>query len=173
MGRSKLEFKQCPDCPAGVLLPRSAFRENTKEKNGKKYSMVVARCRKHEAQHNNEYQTTKVESGICRRCSLPLAEGKTLCPIHLEAENKRTQSKRHEYKKSVVEFLGGKCLDCGLQTLFVSVYDFHHRDPNCKDFNITSKAQRSFDSIKSELLKCELLCANCHRIRHEKQELVR
>jgi len=76
MGRSKLEFKQCPDCPAGVLLPRSAFRENTKEKNGKKYSMVVARCRKHEAQHNNEYQTTKVESGICRRCSLPLAEAK-------------------------------------------------------------------------------------------------
>src|SRR5208283_244592 len=140
MPRTKLEFKQCPDCPVGALLPRSAFREVTHKSKGKKYTAIVSRCRKHEVQYSKEYQNNKVEKGICRRCLLPLLEGKTLCVEHTKIENNRTKHKRHEQKLSAIEFLGGKCLDCGLQTTFISVYDFHHRDPNGKDFSIARGA---------------------------------
>jgi hypothetical protein len=48
----------------------------------------------------------------------------------------------------------------------VVAYDFHHKDPNEKDFMI-SKQAKSFEAIKAELDKCELLCAVCHRFEHD------
>ena len=43
--------------------------------------------------------------------------------------------------------------------------DFHHRDPATKAFNIASKiASRSPTSIAEEIAKCDVYCANCHRI---------
>lgn len=73
--------------------------------------------------------------------------------------------RRRQIKKQAVEYLGGKCRLCGFKTDKVVVYDFHHRDPFQKDFMI-SKQAKSFESIKSELDKCDLLCANCHRLVH-------
>ena len=40
--------------------------------------------------------------------------------------------------------------------------EFHHADPSQKDFEITSTG-RAFESIKLELDKTRLVCANCHR----------
>lgn len=74
-------------------------------------------------------------------------------------------NRRREIKKQAVEYLGGECVDCHLRTHRVEVYDFHHRDPTGKDFSIGKQA-KSFSKIKSELDKCELLCATCHRLRH-------
>lgn len=74
--------------------------------------------------------------------------------------------RRQKIKRQAVEYLGGKCQRCGLKTDRVVAYDFHHKDPNEKDFMI-SKQAKSFKSIKGELDKCELLCAICHRFEHE------
>jgi len=42
--------------------------------------------------------------------------------------------------------------------------EFHHLDPNEKDY---SYLKTSFtDTLNSELDKCVLLCANCHREEH-------
>jgi hypothetical protein len=47
-------------------------------------------------------------------------------------------------------------------------FEFHHlRD---KDFNFSGVANKSWDVIKMELLKCELLCSCCHRIEHSTRE---
>jgi formate-dependent nitrite reductase cytochrome c552 subunit len=47
--------------------------------------------------------------------------------------------------------------------------EFHHLEPSEKDFGIGSKGHtRSFEKIKLELDKCNLLCANCHREEHSK-----
>ena len=35
-----------------------------------------------------------------------------------------------------------------------------------KDFEINRVANKSWDSIKKEMQKCILLCANCHMIEH-------
>lgn len=71
-------------------------------------------------------------------------------------------------KQRSVEYMGGKCVDCGLITCEVCVYDFHHLDPTTKLFGVGSKlvvATYSWEKIRAELDKCVLLCANCHRIR--------
>ena len=78
-----------------------------------------------------------------------------------EYSNERAQ----EFKKQAVEYLGGKCKRCGLETTHYEVYDFHHKDPSKKDITV-SKTRKSFETLKPELDKCVLYCANCHRIIH-------
>lgn len=40
--------------------------------------------------------------------------------------------------------------------------DFHHRDPNQKDFGIGTGHTRAWEKVKAELDKCILVCRNCH-----------
>ena len=81
----------------------------------------------------------------------------------VEAVNKR----RLSLKKQAVEYKGGKCEDCGLVTDYLQVYEFHHKDPTQKDFAVSKNGHtRSWEKIQNELDKCDMLCANCHRIRH-------
>jgi predicted HNH restriction endonuclease len=49
-----------------------------------------------------------------------------------------------------------------------SALEFHHLNPNEKDFNISSIRQLSnfTEKIKNELDKCILVCSNCHREIH-------
>ena len=72
--------------------------------------------------------------------------------------------RRQKIRKQAVEYLGGQCERCGLID-DPCAYDFHHRDPSQKDFEI-SRQSKSFESIKYELNKCALLCAICHRKEH-------
>lgn len=84
----------------------------------------------------------------------------------IQCRGKYVSNRRKDIKKLCVEFLGGKCIDCKLETTHYCVYDFHHEGN--KDFSISDRPNLSFDRLKPELNKCVLLCSNCHRIRHEK-----
>ena len=65
-----------------------------------------------------------------------------------------------------VDYKGRKCERCGYDRCFEAL-EFHHRDPTQKDFSISSKGYtRSWDKVRSELEKCIMLCANCHREHH-------
>jgi predicted HNH restriction endonuclease len=72
-------------------------------------------------------------------------------------------------KLQAIEYLGGVCLDCK-QQFHPSVYEFHHRDPLLKDRDPSKTLGLSEAKMKSELDKCDLLCANCHRMRHHTWE---
>lgn len=74
-----------------------------------------------------------------------------------------TRSK--QYKIDAINYKGGKCQICEYNHSAAAL-EFHHRDPNEKDFSFGS-VNRSFNSIKKELDKCDLLCSNCHRETHE------
>lgn len=78
-----------------------------------------------------------------------------------------TNIRRYRAKKKAVEYKGGKCVKCGW-TGNICSFDFHHLDPVKKDFTIGNRfaAGMSWDKVKKELDKCELLCAICHRIEH-------
>ena len=45
---------------------------------------------------------------------------------------------------------------------------FHHRDRSDKSFNMAHVVGRatSIKQILNEMKKCDILCANCHAIRH-------
>lgn len=49
-------------------------------------------------------------------------------------------------------------------------YDFHHRDEAQKKFGLANVANKSWDIIRAELDKCDLLCVLCHRDIHLKNE---
>lgn len=73
---------------------------------------------------------------------------------------------QHRIKKLCVDYKGGSCQLCGYNKC-VGALEFHHIDPTIKDFQISSSNVSSFnDTVKLELDKCLLLCANCHREQH-------
>lgn len=84
---------------------------------------------------------------------------------HMEYVRKNTQrvvAYIEEYKKA------RKCLDCGFSgAKFPFVLDFDHIQGHEKKFNIGSwrHSALSISAIEREIAKCELVCANCHRIR--------
>ncbi len=68
-------------------------------------------------------------------------------------------------KVKAIDYLGGECKDCGYKG-HPNVYDFHHRDAATKKYTWTKLRLRSWTDVIEELDKCDLLCANCHRLRH-------
>jgi len=56
------------------------------------------------------------------------------------------------------------CFDC--KKLFPPcAMDFDHRDPSTKLFSISEMGSRGKPAIVEEISKCDIVCANCHRIR--------
>ena len=73
---------------------------------------------------------------------------------------------RRRVKLKLVEYKGGKCENCGYNTC-IDALEFHHKDPNEKDFTISGKSW-SFEKLKIESDKCILVCSNCHKEIHMK-----
>jgi hypothetical protein len=71
-------------------------------------------------------------------------------------------------KKKALEYKNNCCKDCNIcyPEYPYSVFEFHHIIPSEKQFNWTKLRLQPWDIISKELDKCDLLCANCHRIRH-------
>jgi hypothetical protein len=74
-------------------------------------------------------------------------------------------ARRQQKKEKAIEYLGGKCNRCG-KKFHHCIYEFHHLDPKKKDVNVSKLLNHSWETIKKEVDKCELLCASCHKIRH-------
>ncbi len=68
-------------------------------------------------------------------------------------------------KIQAIQKLGDKCYDCK-NSFPYPAYDFHHLDPKEKDMDWSKMRLISDKKLQSELSKCVLLCAVCHRLRH-------
>ena len=77
------------------------------------------------------------------------------------------RDRRIKLKDQGIEYLGGKCADCG-GVFPREAFDFHHLDPKQKEFQLSDLLVGKWENAKKELDKCVLLCANDHRIRHAK-----
>lgn len=72
-------------------------------------------------------------------------------------------------KNEAIQYKGGKCQDCNILYPY-PVMEFHHLDPNEKDFDWSDlRHHGSIKLIQQELDKCALLCSNCHRMRHHNE----
>lgn len=79
-------------------------------------------------------------------------------------KNKRSNERNIEFCKRVKSLSG--CCKCNEQRWWVM--QFHH--VNDKDHNISTLARSScsLETLKKELRKCIVLCANCHMDLHHK-----
>lgn len=108
----------------------------------------LTECKTHGLTEHKEYQS----QGKRLRC--------------LQCQVVAVTKRRAKVKQLAVQYKGGKCEQCGYDSC-IAALEFHHLDPNEKDFSISGKGiTRSFEKIKEELEKCVLLCANCHREAH-------
>jgi transcription elongation factor Elf1 len=75
---------------------------------------------------------------------------------------KAVAKRRRKIKNLATEYKGGKCQICGYNK-YQGALDLHHIGGN-KEFGIADKGYtRSWEKVKTELDKCILVCANCHR----------
>lgn len=84
------------------------------------------------------------------------------------ARNRAKKAEISDFLRKYKEFHG--CKDCKKKFPYY-VLDFDHRDPHTKKFQPARLAQNnSWDKMLEEINKCDVVCANCHRVRsHEKQ----
>ena len=62
-----------------------------------------------------------------------------------------------------------KCGVCGEDRYWV--LDFHHRDPNEKDLEVSTLVRNCHkEKILLEISKCDVLCSNCHRDLHFREK---
>ena len=82
-----------------------------------------------------------------------------MCQHEYQADRKATA------RAFVSEYLNSHpCVDCGERDQIVLEFD-HMRD---KEYEISKMVASglNLESIKTEIEKCEVRCANCHRRRH-------
>lgn len=74
--------------------------------------------------------------------------------------------KRRAIKEMLIQYKGGKCERCGYNKCNRAL-EFHHLDPNEKDFGVSQNITRNIEDLKAEVDKCILLCSNCHAEIHQ------
>jgi transposase len=119
----------------------------------------------------------KVEYGQTRFCSRCQKDVKTedfhqrrgkaySSPYCKYCTTDQTLERMRKLKSQMIEYKGGCCVRCGYDK-YQGALEFHHLDPKEKDFNPSHLRKYKFDErMKSELDKCILVCANCHREVH-------
>lgn len=75
-------------------------------------------------------------------------------------EAKQRQDEQGEWLKS----LKTKCIVCNEAEPVC--LDFHHINPEEKEFTIGKHRNKSKENLLKEISKCVCLCANCHRKVH-------
>jgi hypothetical protein len=124
------------------------FREQVSVEYGD--TRLCPRCRKYvDTKKFYQKRGKKNSSTYCKTCT-----------------SEQTTERMRNLKSKMIEYKGGCCVRCGYKK-YQGALDFHHLDPNEKDFNLSHLRRYSFDDrVKKELDKCILVCANCHREVH-------
>lgn len=78
----------------------------------------------------------------------------------------KARNRRDELRALIAEHKNVPCMDCG-QRLPAVCMDFDHRPAEEKRFEIAKMVgqQRTPSLLLAEIAKCDVVCANCHRIR--------
>lgn len=126
---------------------------------------------------------------LCGKCQLNPAKdqsrGGYCVECHREAGRQNYKENKERYFKQakkrdkeldelINSYKDKPCVDCGVKYP-PYVMDLDHIDPSNKFLKLSTMRRRrmSFDKIKEELVKCEVVCANCHRERTNKQNPAR
>lgn len=78
---------------------------------------------------------------------------------------------KNQKKLEYCLYKGGRCEICGFEANqdTIAAFDFHHLNPEEKEFTPSDMLMLKKEKVLKELDKCQLLCSNCHRILHHRQ----
>jgi len=158
-----MESKTCTKCKES--LPLDSFNKHNQTKDG--YAYQCKTCVK-------KYRATRSDILREQRKKWYTANRERINERNRAARNAEVsrwrnydKERNRKLKQECVDYLGGACAQCGYNECLPAL-EFHHIDPQCKDFAISRV--RSKDGltllVKQELDKCILLCCRCHRELH-------
>ena len=76
---------------------------------------------------------------------------------------------RHTARKFILAYLKAHpCSECGFSN--PAALEFHHNRNKFMELSRMVTCGWSLGAIKKEILKCDVLCANCHRIQTAKEQ---
>lgn len=96
------------------------------------------------------------------------------CAPNNVSDAQKVKYKQHAVKHLLVQYKGGKCVECGYDKCEGALH-FHHVNPAEKDFTLsTVRPGPNFNmaDMYKEADKCVLLCANCHFKKHKINDVV-
>jgi len=108
---------------------------------------------------------------FCSDCFIPIQPPKRrYCSTRCKNRRKTRewQTKNAKIRRlALVNLRGGKCAHCGYAKNLAAL-SFHHLDDTKKSFQIDMRAvsNTNWETLKLEVAKCQILCANCHMEEH-------
>lgn len=128
-------------------------------------------CRCKQYLERSKFGGIKKRTDYCRPCSRVM--NKKYRDAHLDLcreRNQRAAAKRYRINREnlIAYLLEHSCVDCGENDIVV--LEFDHRDPSTKRAKIGDiLGSWKWDTIMTEIDKCDVRCANCHRRRTSAQ----
>lgn len=160
-----------------MLIPTQNINAKTRNRNSN-----LTHCQNgHPFDEINTYIQPKSHKRLCRTCETTRKKAeyeanpdaaRAYNREHMQQwraankeRNNRNWTELRKSKKVWLDSLKTGCTKCG--ETHIACLEFHHRDPKSKITEISlSVARWSINRIKTEIAKCDLLCANCHRKLH-------
>ena len=127
---------------------------------------ICSRCKKEKS--TEEFNFKKKSLGIrqkaCKECTRLEIKNhyQKNKQYYLEKSRIRNRKQRKIIKEHIYEYLSTHpCVDCGESDPVVLEFDHKSSKLEC----VSKFIQRNYplDTIKKEITKCEIRCANCHR----------
>lgn len=130
---------------------------NKKSKNGLRKCAICNEYKNTDDFYKRAGKRNEEITSYCKKCN-----------THYHTQRMR------DTKIKMINYKGGSCKKCNLSLNDSNyyVFDFHHLNPFDKDPNFSKIKFRSWKFIISELDKCILVCANCHRTIHYENKIV-
>lgn len=157
--------KRCPKCEVTKELDQ--YHKDKSRKSGRQ--VRCKNCNKEydtlHREHKNKYSKLYYHRTKEERRSYRKAYN----------ESHRLEARRYvltnhiDYCYLIPKYKDIPCLDCGNIFPFVAM-DFDHRPDEVKLFKVCSLSKlkataENISLIEKEIAKCDLICANCHRVR--------
>lgn len=125
-------------------------------------------CKKKKKETSFYKSSSRGRQSLCKKCN------SKYCAVRYKNNKAKVReanvTNRYKKYRLLIEYLlENPCVDCGETNILT--LDFDHVRGN-KSHNISSMAATlgfSWEKIKLEVEKCEVRCANCHRIKTHKQ----
>jgi len=135
-------------------------------------SKVCSTCSKNKLISEFSQRTNGKSHGVCKSChnNYNRQHYQRNKDLYITKAKKRTVKQRKIQRELLAEIKSVPCKDCGVRYPSY-VMQFDHKSN--KHFNISDCiGQVGWNTMKAEIEKCDVVCANCHAKRtHQRQNI--
>lgn len=172
-GKPQAECKECTKARMRITNTRQrAARRAAREAEAARLRAlshkVCVKC-KEEKPHAEFYKQARRYDGFypyCKQCHCAAVRARNRLngPRQVGAI---WAAKMDAAKALALEAKTRPCVDCD-KTWPPQIMHFHHRDPAAKTANVAKlvRTRPHLDLVRAEIEKCDVLCPNCHALRH-------